>query len=488
MARLRLSVLIAGLLLIVLAWWGIFTAKTGLVTRSLTRENIPMVYLAPEQAVQVPGVLVAHGFAGSKQLMLGYGQVLAHAGYAVLLWDFGGHGANAEPLARGTLEQNLQVAYETLLDQPEVDPDRLALLGHSMGSGAVMSAGVQRPDQFAATIAVSPTGAGVTPQLPRNLQLQAGNWEPGFVANAKRLLQQAGGANDNLKQGQGREFVIIPNVEHITILFSPLSHQSARTWLDATFGSSNSSSYVDRRMIWYGLHLLAWLLVLGAVFPGLSSAKGSQSLEISSVRQWGGLFVSPLAAIAGLVVLSRWLEIDSLGGLMVGGAVGLWFGIGGLVWLAILSNVPRAQVRQVGLGLALFLVLWIAFGAMAQVVWLQWLLIPARLKLWPLLAIACFPWFLASGIVQQTANAWQRALWWLGQSVVLLGGLICVLKFLPQLNFLFLLLPLFPVFMLLFAFVAVNLKQPWSYAIGCALFFGWVLAAAFPLASQIGFF
>jgi len=31
-----------------------------------------MLYLAPQQGEKIPGVLVAHGFAGSKQLMLGY--------------------------------------------------------------------------------------------------------------------------------------------------------------------------------------------------------------------------------------------------------------------------------------------------------------------------------------------------------------------------------------------------------------------------------
>jgi alpha-beta hydrolase superfamily lysophospholipase len=32
--------------------------------------------------------------------MLGYGHVLAQAGYGVILWDFDGHGANPRPLDR----------------------------------------------------------------------------------------------------------------------------------------------------------------------------------------------------------------------------------------------------------------------------------------------------------------------------------------------------------------------------------------------------
>jgi dienelactone hydrolase len=208
---------------------------------------VPLLYVVPQDANKVPGVLVAHGFAGSKQLMLGYTQVLAHAGYAVMSWDFAGHGANAAPLGRLSLQQDLDVAYAALIEQSQVDPARLALLGHSMGSGAVMSAGIGDVDRFAATVAISPTGAQVTPSTPRNLLLQAGSWEGGFVRNAEKLLLAAGGENKNLAQGRGRSLIIIPNAEHITILFRPASHQAALTWLNATFGVSPSSSYVDRR-------------------------------------------------------------------------------------------------------------------------------------------------------------------------------------------------------------------------------------------------
>lgn len=79
-----LVLLAIALFLIALSWWGVIAARTGLIVRSLQRNNIPMLYIAPENAQKVPGVLVAHGFAGSKQLMLGYAQVLAHAGYAVM--------------------------------------------------------------------------------------------------------------------------------------------------------------------------------------------------------------------------------------------------------------------------------------------------------------------------------------------------------------------------------------------------------------------
>lgn len=85
MNRQRLLMLFVALLLILLSWWGVVAAKAGLVMRSLLRDDIPLLYVAQKQGEQMPGVLVAHGFAGSKQLMLGYAHTLAHAGYAVML-------------------------------------------------------------------------------------------------------------------------------------------------------------------------------------------------------------------------------------------------------------------------------------------------------------------------------------------------------------------------------------------------------------------
>jgi len=182
------------------------------------------------------------------------------------------------------------------------------------------------------------------------------------------------------------------------------------------------------------------------------------------------------------VFISLGTELRNLGGLLVGGALGLWFLIAGLVWLGMLFPVPRPTLRQIGLGIALFGLLWVAFGAMAQVTWLQWWLIPARLKLWPLLSLACFPWFLASGMVQQRGKVSRRFLWWLGQSTALVVGLFLTIYLLPQLGFIFLLLPLFPLITAVLAVVAAQFNEAWSYAVGSALFFGWIIAAAFPLA------
>ena len=477
----RWWLLLAALALIVFAWVQVGTPRRGLVVRSLTRDGVPMLFLAPAAAERVPALLVAHGFAGSKQLMLGYGYTLARAGYAVLLWDFGGHGANAGRLERDSLQRDLDLAYAVLVAQPEVDAGRVALLGHSMGSGAVMTAAIQQPDRYAAVVAVSPTGADVTSDLPRNLLLQAGSWEGRFVANAERLLAAAGGPNTDLASGRARGLIIIPNAEHISILFRGESHRTALDWLGQTFGAARATDYTDRRILWYGLHLLGWLLALVAAAPLLRSGLPAERYA-PAWRSWLGLLVGPAVAAGALGLAGRAVALQNFGGLVVGGAVGLWLLLAGLIWLWFNRPLQRPAPAGVLLGVICLLCLVAMFGVMAQSVWVQWWLVGPRLWRWPLLALASLPWFLAAGFAQWGASAAGRALWWVGQSVALVGGLLVTLALVPALGFLVLLMPLLPVILGILAFVATAFDRPWPYALGSAFFFGWVLAAVFPLA------
>jgi hypothetical protein len=87
-------------------------------------------------------------------------------------------------------------------------------------------------------------------------------------------------------------------------------------------------------------------------------------------------------------------------------------------------------------------------------------------------------------MVQQGVGLGRRIAWWLGQTTAIVGGLLLLLYLLPQLSFIFLLLPLFPLLIAIFSFTAAQVDEVWSYALGTSLFFGWMLAAAFPLAAK----
>jgi pimeloyl-ACP methyl ester carboxylesterase len=472
---------IVSLVSIALLWFGLAHLRTGLVVRSISQEGVPMTFIAPKEAMRCPGILVAHGFAGSKQLMFGYGEVLAHNGYGVLLLDFDGHGENAAPLSKNSLEHNFETALTVLRHQPEIDPDKIGLLGHSMGSRVVMVGGIEQSDLISAVVAVSPTEAPVTPSKPRNLQLQAGEWEGRFVRQSAQLLQKAGGANSTLERGEGRSRIIVPRAEHILILFNDESHQAALKWFNSVFHQTSDTEYRDRRMARYGLHLLSWLLLLWTVSPLITPSRSRSLIRPRPFRAWLGLGVVPIATTGIVYGISLRTSLSALGGMLVGGALGLWICVAGLIWVGVISRFPRPTLRSLVCGLLLFGILWIGFGAMAQETWLQWWLNSERLKLWTVLACACFPWFLAAGTVQLGANIGKRIVWWVAQSLSLVVGLSITITLVPDLSFLALIVPIIPIVFAILSFAAAQVRDAWSSAIANALFFGWTIASVFPL-------
>lgn len=478
----RWVLLAVAVLLIAFSWIMVNAPRRGLTVRSLSSGGVPMLYVAPANpSPPVPGVVVAHGFAGSKQLMLGYGYTLAHAGYAAMLFDFNGHGANGAALDRDALQANLAAATAALVAQPEVDRTRLALIGHSMGSGAVLTAGINEVGRYSAVVAISPTGADVRADAPRNLLLQAGSLEGGFVANAEELLAAAGGPSADLAAGRARKLVVIPFAEHISILFRRASHAVALDWLGQTFGTARTTPYVDLRILWYGLHLVGWLLAIVGLAPLLRSPLPSENATPTG-RRWLGLAVGTFAATVVVGLLGRFTALSTFLGIQVGGGVALWFLIAGAIWLACNRPIHPPALAGILLG-GLFLVLLVlAFGVMAQVVWVQWWPIPQRLWRIPILGLACLPWFLAVGYSQWDACAGMRLLWWLGQSLLLVVGLYATLILAPSLGFLVLLMPLLPLIFLVLSIAAPTFDRPWPYAIGSAFFYGWLIAVVFPLA------
>ena len=478
----RLALAAVALLLILLAWWGLLGAGRGLDSRRLSGANgEPLRFLAPADATGVPGVIIAHGFSGSTPFMLGFGQILARAGYGVMLLDFDGHGSARVRLDDNSLPRNLDAAYAALIAQPEIDPARVALLGHSMGSGAVMSAAIADAERYRAAVAVSPTGAAVSPQSPRNLLLMAGTLEPRFAASGRDLLARAGGANDDLAGGRGRAMVDVPNVEHITILFSGVAHQAALDWLNRTFDRPAATAAPDRRVVWYVAHLAGWLLLVTAAAP-LFPAAAPAAVRRRAPWPWLGLPLGALAAALLLAALGRFGDISGLGGVLVGGALALWFGALGVVWLLLGFRPPWPMGRDALWGLVLFAVLTLAFGVMAGRVWLPWWLTPERFALWLPAAVAALPWLLAAGLAQQGASARQRAGWWLFQTAVIVAGLLLTVVVAPGLGFVTLLMPVIPAVLAGMSLAGAAIDRPWSYAIGNALFFGWLLVAIFPLA------
>jgi hypothetical protein len=401
--------------------------------------------------------------------------------------DFQGHGANPNPLVSSSRSNNLLQDAESALVAAEttglIDTQHTSIVGHSMGSGIALSYGMSHPET-AATIAISPVDQTVTTDLPRNLLLMAGSLEPQFVSNAEKLLANAGGQGGDLTKGTARQLVIIPDVEHISILFSPKAHSTARSWLDGTFGThTGASNYIDRRILWFGLGILGFILLANASINMISPAS---QIKISLRPIWLKMLALFAGGIAATIIL--WLvslsgvKLNQLLGLLVGGYLIIWFGVAGVISLLILRpQLSKPTTRELIKGLVALAALWLGVGLLGNFVWLPWLLIPYRLLLWLPSSIILLPWFFTVGNASKEATAASQLGWWIFQTITILLCLYLAIMTNPALGFLFIILPLVPFIIGLHMLVISSKHGTWSYALSGAMFTSWLLLAVFPL-------
>ncbi len=478
---------VAGLLLVVISVWQILAAARGLEVTTIRNAVPRLTIITPAGERERPVVLIAHGIASSSVIMRGFGLTFAHAGYTAALWDFNGHGANPVPFTSSgggdALLTNAEAALAGAAAQRIGDPDRVAILGHSMGSGVALTFGQEHPET-AATLAVSPTGTSVTPRLPRNLLLMAGSLEGRFVQNAEERLAEAGGEGGDPLAGTARKLVVVPNVEHISILFSPTAHQEARHWLDATFGRQpGAEDYTDRRVLWYGVGLVGVFFLAGALAPLVAEPGPIAAPGCPLWRRLVALAGGALGATLVLWLLSlAGMELGDLLDLVVGGYLLIWFGVAGLVALALLGVRPsRPTGRAVLSGLLAAALLWLGVGLLGQLVWLPWLLVPQRLLLWPLGVLLLLPWFLAVGEAGRGAGAMGKVGWWLAHSIVVAAAMFLALMLNPELGFLVLILPMFPIILGFLALATASHRGSWPLTLSGAVFTSWLLLAVFPM-------
>jgi dipeptidyl aminopeptidase/acylaminoacyl peptidase len=116
-----------------------------------------------------PAVVLAHGYVDpavytNGETMLRERDYLARQGYVTLHIDYRNHAQsdkdpnNDANLRNGYTADAINAAL-ALKQYPVVDPDRIALIGRSMGGGVVFNALVARPGVFKAAVAYSPVSS-----------------------------------------------------------------------------------------------------------------------------------------------------------------------------------------------------------------------------------------------------------------------------------------------------------------------------------------
>lgn len=335
MLRARLAVTV-GLLLVAAGVAGFATVGRGLHTTSVHAGAVPVELVRPDGAAAGgaarPVVVVVHGYAGSGRLMRPFADTLARRGYVVALPDLAGHGADPERLTEAALDRDLADVVRYVRGLPDVDPARVALVGHSMGAAAVVRAGAA--DQtIRATVAIS-VGDDATAAIrpgPRHLLALYGAFEPSGIGATTRAT--------------GAERVVrVRLVEHIGVLFADRTHHETARWLDQTLDHRPDRPVIAAkgRLIAGALGLAGGLLILtGGLLawrtrdPAPPPERGRLGLRIAAV------LVAPVPGEVAGVVLYRVLPNPVTGYL-----VGYFAGCGAALLLAaLLIRGPARPAR-----------------------------------------------------------------------------------------------------------------------------------------------
>lgn len=103
-----------------------------------------------------PAAILLHGWGGNAATLLPLAQPLHDAGFTVLLFDARCHGRSDEDsfASLPRFAEDMEHALDWLQSQPQIDPRRIALIGHSVGAGAALLLAARR-DDVAAVVSLS---------------------------------------------------------------------------------------------------------------------------------------------------------------------------------------------------------------------------------------------------------------------------------------------------------------------------------------------
>jgi len=102
-------------------------------------------FLPAQGSSPAPAVLVCNGNGGNRALRAPLAAALSRAGLSVLLFDYRGYGGNLGRPSEDGLAADARAAQAWLAARPEVDPDRIAYFGESLGAAVALRLAVERP-------------------------------------------------------------------------------------------------------------------------------------------------------------------------------------------------------------------------------------------------------------------------------------------------------------------------------------------------------
>ena len=475
--------------LIILSVLKLEAERAGLDISAFDAGSTPAtLYQKPNQ--NGPIVIVAHGFAGSTQIMQAYSLPLAQSGYRVIAFDFEGHGRNPIPMSGDVTSVDgttalLVAETRRIIATARALPDagQVALLGHSMATDILVRASIAEAragTPMDAVVAISMFSQAVTADSPERLLVISGQGE-GFLRqaglDAVHLVDPDAREGDLAIAGSvSRRAVVAPWVEHVGVLFSPTAVTEARAWLDVTFGRQSTGGAGQRG--WWILALLAG--IVAALQPVVSLLpRASAAPKVSSRRFLLATLVP--SAVAPFVIVPLYKNVLPV---LVADYLMLHLALWGILQLALLRvwSGLRWTLPILPVGV---LVLWgvFLFGlALDRYVASFWPT-PHRLPIVVALAFGTIPFMIADSYATQAGRAalWRRVT----ARIMLFVSLGVAAALDPEnLTFVLIVLPVFALFFLVHGVMGRWIGQrsgPLAAGLGLGLCLAWALGVSFPL-------
>lgn len=443
-----------------------------------------------------PMVIIAHGFAGSRQLMQAFSLTLAAAGYDVIAFDFEGHGRNPVPMSGdvtaidGTTRLLVEETRRVMAAARNLSTNQqgIALLGHSMATDVILRAAAleaaAEPDdriEIATIIGISMFSEVVNETSPKSLLIINGQWEARLRAPALEQLQMINpSANEGETASAGnvvRRVVVAPGVEHVSVLYSTTALQEVLDWMDDTF-ERRSETPIANTGGWI-LLLLASIVLLFKPVSQLLPASEHTMQPLSARDFWPAvllpMLITPLLAFLPAIQFLPVLVADYL---LLHLAL-----YGTLQLLTMRSGIPRLTLNTVIC--AAVLCIWGIgiFGLALDRYAASFLPSAGRLTIIAVLCMGTIWFMISDAMISAAGNArwWQRVV----ARVALMLSLAAAALIDPErLVFLLLILPLLLLFYLVHGLLGRWIAQrsgALAAGLGLGICLAWALGVSFPM-------
>ncbi|CAM2761772.1 2-succinyl-6-hydroxy-2, 4-cyclohexadiene-1-carboxylate synthase [Methylobacterium mesophilicum] len=489
------------------ALWHLRAETDRLAIEAISIDGTPVTIFRTQVGQPGPVVVIAHGFAGSQQLMLPFATTLAHAGYVAVTFDFPGHGRNPAPLTGSIAREdgatrNLVAVTAQVTEQVRMRGDgRVALLGHSMASDIVVRVAQALP-WVATTVAVSMFSPAVTRESPRNLLVIVGGWEGGLRREALRAVglvsapepPRENATYGDVAFGAARRAAVSVGVEHIGVLYARASLTEAVTWLDGVFGmSSRMLGAPDRRGPWI-LLLLAGVVALA--WPASHLLPVVSRMPLGAGLGWRRLWPALVIPAVATPLILRVLPTNILP-VLVADYLVAHFAMYGLLTAGCLWRIRSRSVTTQESESSPVAVGALPAGALAVTLYgfvglvlpidtyvTSFMPGPNRIVLISAMLIGTVPFFLADEWLMRGPGA-GRGAYAASKMVFLLSlGLAVGLDF-GRLFFLVIIVPVILLFFLVYGAIGTwaykRTGHPWVAGIANAIAFAWAIGVTFPL-------